>query len=112
MFLQAYKNDGVYAIECESPDVPFDTPMVSEELTEGQHTVLVNYRGLAVITYKSVVTYESSLFGSPFRGYLIMFQYTLYNGPVDIQLMVPNVPRMYDYTAKHMVSETGAFDYK
>ena len=48
-------------------------------------TVLVDAFGLSIIEHRSVVTFESALFGSEFRGYLIVFPYVLVNGP-DLSL--------------------------
>ena len=99
-FLKAYQNYEDFAICCYSPEVPLYGPLVSGD----EANVLANRKGLAVITYRSTVTYESRLFGSPFRGYLILFQYIIMDGPLVVPLSMFIEPRLYDYTSAHMVS--------
>ena len=99
-FLKAYSLTHDFAIQCYSPDAPLSGPLV----TNDENTVLANYKGLAIISYRSTVTYESSLFSSPFRGYLIVFQYTLIDGPLTVPLTIFTESRLYDYTSDHMVS--------
>ena len=99
-FLKAYSSSQDFAIQCYSPDTPLSGPLVTNDAS----TVLANYKGLAIISYRSTVTYESSLFSSPFRGYLVVFQYTLIDGPLIVPLTIFIGPRLYDYTSDHMVS--------
>ena len=99
-FLKAYSEHEDYAIQCFSPDTPLYGPLVAGEGRD----VLVNRKGLALVSYRSTVTYESQLFGSPFRGYLLLFQYTLFDGPVVVPIPSYTEPLLYDYTAVHMVS--------
>ena len=104
-FLKAYQNYDDYAICCYSPDVPLYGPLVSGD----EANVLANRKGLAVVAYRSTVTYESRLFGSPFRGYLLLFQYTILDGPLVVPLSFFIEPRLYDYTSAHMVSSIKVF---
>ena len=98
-FLHAYPKNDDYLVSCDSPDLDLDGPLVDE----GRGQILVNFRGLAIVTYQSVVTYESALFGSPFRGYLVMFRYTLRNGPLHWLPRVFLGSEVYHYTSSHMV---------
>ena len=78
-------------------------------MTDG--TVLVDFCGLSVVEFRSVVTYESAMFGSNFRGYLIAFRYMLINGPystcsmcVDHQFLTIYATFIYlDYSDIHVV---------
>ena len=99
-FLDAYSNHEDYAIRCVIPNGPLDGPLVVGD----ESTILVNYKGLAVVSYRSTVTYESQLFGSPFRGYLLLFQYTMFDGPLNVPVPLFTTPRLYEYTSEHMAS--------
>ena len=73
------------------------------EMDEEDGMVVVNYKGLAIVTYRSVVTYESTLFGSSYRGYLILFQFSVLEGPSSSVLQLSAPVSLCNYTPKHMV---------
>ena len=72
-FLSIYSRCVEGPIRCFSPDGPL--------YLDTTGTVLVDTFGLSVVEFRSVVTHESAMFGSGYRGYLIVFPYILVNGP-------------------------------
>ena len=100
MFLKAYSEIENHPVQCYSPDLVIDEQVKKDD----QLNMILNYCGLAVISYRSVVTYESNLFGSPYRGYLLLFRYTILDGPLSAPVL-PTFGVMLDfYTSKHLVS--------
>ena len=72
-FLACYLPAELLPVQCFSPIGALDLN------TKG--TILVDVFGLSIVEFRSVVTYESAMFGSNFRGFLIVFRYSLVNGP-------------------------------
>ena len=99
-FLKSYSDCDGFSIKCYSSASALENLKIEED----SGMVVVNYRGLAIVTYRSVVTYESALFGSPYRGYLILFHFTLVNGPMNCAVRLPRSIMLHDYTPEHMVS--------
>ena len=101
VFLKTFTREMDYPITCKSPNGPLDEPLYTVGLSQG--TVLMNYLGMAIVSYRSVTSIESSLFGSEHRGYQIVFRYTVWNGPLAHQTPLYSVPRLFDYTDAHRV---------
>ena len=102
MFLKAFTNEMESPVFCRSPYAPLDEPLFTDGYSEC--TVLVNYFGMAILSYRSVTSFESELFGSAHRGYLIAFRYTVWNGPHSSFLPLYSEPCLFDYTVAHQVN--------
>ena len=98
-FLKSYSEQDIFPITCFSST----NALEGLEMDEEDGVVVVNYKGLAIVTYRSVVTYESTLFGSSYRGYLILFQFTVLDGPSASVLQLSPPVSLCDYTPEHMV---------
>ena len=107
-FMRTYSSCSDFAVSCtisNSSSLTRATQHSPLDFEVGETgSVFVNIFGLSIIFYSSVVIYESPIFKSEKRGYLLLFQYTLFNGPGSSPSHP--IPRMmkFDYTKTHLVS--------
>ena len=107
-FMRTYSNCSDFAVSCvvsNSSSLTRATQNSPLDFEVGETgSVFVNIFGLSIVFYSSVVIYESPIFKSEKRGYLLLFHYTLFNGPGSYPSHP--VPRMmrFDYTKAHLVS--------
>ena len=101
-FMRTYSKCSDQAVVCRISDLSKYSPLDFEVGETGY--VFVNIYGLSIVFYSSVVIYESEIIRSDKRGYLLLFQYTLVNGPGSASFQPVSHLMALDYTKQHLVS--------